>query len=618
MAENEQFTKYWWEEPKTTVHETLFSILRFLDQNQGYRREMDLRHIRLYGNLNVLGLSAYTYAKSDFAGGSSQVDRVTLNVVQSCCDTATQKIAKNKPKPTFLTEGGNPELKRRAKNLTKFVQGQFYATRMYEQAPIVFLHGTVLGTGAMKIYREKDQIKIEPTLAAELRVDDAEAMYGKPRSLYQIKAIPKEALARIYPEYAFQIKTAKLSEISHVFHPNLSDCVQVVEAWHLGSEENPGRHVIAIENCTLLDEPWTKDYFPFAFIRWSPRLLGFFGQGLAEQLTGLQIAINKILRDIQVAFHLFKPKLIVKHGSKILKAHLNNEIGTVIETQGEPPIPAPMSAVPQEWFSHLFWLYQRAYEIAGISQLSANSQKPAGLNSGKALREFNDIETERFILVGQAWEQFFMEAARQMIDLAKEISEEYPDFAVTVRGRSSIERIRWEDVNLEADKYVLQVFPTSSLSSTPSGRLQDIQELIQAGFIDRASAMDLLDLPDLEAFMSRVNAPIRNIEKQIADILEKGEEGYRPPEPFQNLQLALTMFQEAYLQAVDDGEGEDRLELLRRWMAQAKETMDQAQPQQAPAQVGQPTAAPMPAQKSDLIPNVPGAVGAMPSPGMMG
>ena len=108
MAENEQFAKYWWEEPKTTVHETLFSILRFLDQNQGYRREMDLRHIRLYGNLNVLGLSAYTYAKSDFAGGSSQVDRVTLNVVQSCCDTATQKIAKNKPKPTFLTEGGNP------------------------------------------------------------------------------------------------------------------------------------------------------------------------------------------------------------------------------------------------------------------------------------------------------------------------------------------------------------------------------------------------------------------------------------------------------------------------------------------------------------------------------
>jgi hypothetical protein len=39
-------------------------------------------------------------------------------------------------------------------------------------------------------------------------------------------------------------------------------------------------------------EDYDKSYFPFTFFRWSPRLTGFWGDSLANRLTGNQIEIK--------------------------------------------------------------------------------------------------------------------------------------------------------------------------------------------------------------------------------------------------------------------------------------------------------------------------------------
>ena len=52
------------------------------------------------------------------------------------------------------------------------------------------------------------------------------------------------------------------------------------------------------------------------------RPVGFFGQGLAEQLQGLQLEINKTLRTIQVSMHLVSvPKQLVEASSKLVSSH---------------------------------------------------------------------------------------------------------------------------------------------------------------------------------------------------------------------------------------------------------------------------------------------------------
>ena len=60
---------------------------------------------------------------------------------------------------------------------------------------------------------------------------------------------------------------------------SVSDLVMVVEGWHLRSGKNmtDGRHTLACSSGSLLDEEYTKDRFPFTFLHYSPRLLGFLG-----------------------------------------------------------------------------------------------------------------------------------------------------------------------------------------------------------------------------------------------------------------------------------------------------------------------------------------------------
>jgi hypothetical protein len=319
---------------------------------------------------------------------------------------------------------------------------------------------------------------------------------------------------------------------------------------------------------------------------------------------GIQIEINKILRDIQITMHLYKPKYLIEAGSKIIKAHLNNEIGGLVYWQGiKPEIMVPV-AVPQEWFAHLDNLYQKAYQIAGVSQLSSQAQKPQGLNSGKAIREFNDIESERHILAGKAWEQFHLDASDLMIDCAMDIAEEYGDHEVMTREKDRVLKVKWSEIDLKEDQYMMQAYPTSFLSKTPAGKLQDVIELSQAGFLDKEASLKLLDFPDLQGITKYLTAGTDDIMRVIEEITYEGK--YSRPEPFQKLDWGIKMVQSAYLWARDNKVPESRLNMLRNWMEEAHRLLQTAQaaamPPAGPEQ-GMP-AAPMPIPQNEMLPQV--------------
>ena len=600
---------YWWEEPKDQAHESIFGVVRFLRGNQSWIHEAHNRHQRLYGNLNVLGLSAQAYSNTAILG--QNMDRFGLNIVQSMCDTVTQKIAKNRPRPMFLTEGGDWSKQKKAKQLTKFIDGMFYKTKVYAKTPKIFRDATVFGSGFVKILRKGKEISIERVFPGHVIVDETEGQEGNPRSMYQVEFIPREYAKKMWPEFADKIQSCSDAEMNMPKHKSLSNMVSVVEAWHLPANEDSkdGRHIICVDNCTMIDEVYTRDYFPLIKQDWSERLKGYMGQGLAEQLTGLQVEINKILRDIQVTMHLFKPSVLLEMGSKVVKTQINNEIGRMTWFSGTPPQIQKGEAVPAEWFAHLENLYRKSYEIAGVSAMSAQSTKPAGLNSGKALREYNDIESERFILIGQAWEELHLEIARHMIDLAQEIAEEFGNFDVMVKNQDKLEKISWKEVNMKGEEFMMQLYPTSFFSKTPSGKFQDVTELAQAGFIPKDAALKLLDFPDLESYTKYANAPQEDLYRQIELIVEHGE--YHPPEPFQNLQLGVKLFQSAYLWAKTASVPEDKLEMLRRWSEEANQMVmkagqqmadQQAQMQQGAAPQGPAMARGEVAPRNDLMP----------------
>lgn len=598
---------YYWYKQKTEPHKYIFPYVTAISARQIQTQTENVKHMRLYGNKEYNGLSQFNYMQAE--NSYSVQNRVTLNVIQSMVDTAVSKITKNKPKPYFLTDDGDFTLKRKAEKLTKFAEGQFYSTKLYSIMPRIFSDACIFGTGALKIYRDGTKIKAERVFIDELTVDDNEAIYGEPRQLHQRKWINKDVLAAAYPKYKGAIESCV-----DMNNPNIDascrsgDMLLVVESWHLRSSETSkdGKHVICINNETLCNEEYDKDYFPFVFSRWAERPLGFWGQGIAEQLTGIQLEMNKILRTIQVSMHLVSvPKMLVEASSKILSTHLNNKIGGIIKWAGTKPEFSTLGSVPAELFTQLDRLYTRSFEIIGLSQLSAQSQKPSGLNSGKAMRTYNEIETERFMACAKRYEQTFLDACEIMIDYAKDIAEETNNYEVKVPGSDFLKTIKWEDVSMENDQYMMQIFPTSALSSTPSARLAEVQELMQAGLVSKEDGMKLLDFPDLKSYYNMTNSGVEDIERQIELMVDKME--YQAPEPFQNLQYGLKKMQQAYLMYKSQNAPDELLELFRQWMSDANELLVIAS--QPPEPVG--PSAPMPGEPVGTV-DPTGQAGQMP------
>lgn len=601
-----KLTARWWT-VEENVHEHLFPLVQSIEQRQGAIRTQNLRHARLYSNLEIYGLQMGLFSRANTQAVVN--NRVTFNVVKSCIDTAASKIAKMRPRPMFLTIGGDEGLQRQAKNLTLFMDGAFEAGKVYASMQRGFVDAGVFGTGATKFYKEGRKVMTERVLIDEIIVDETEAMYGEPLTLYQTKFINRDTLCEMFPAFKTQIMDAAVGVTADWVTDKTFDRIRVVEAWkrpsYVGAKD--GRHCIVISNATLENKKYTKDYFPFVFQRWNYKLTGFFGCGLAEELVGNQLEINKLLRTVQLAMHYCAvPRVFVDVTSNINTAHINNDVGGIVKFQGNPPIFNTSPVMPAEVYAHIENLVKKAYEISGISLLSAQSKKPSGLDSGAALREYQDIESERFQLVGQRYEDAHMEASKIIFDMYKDMGGN--DIEMTAEDGKYVRKIKWDEVDLDLNQCVLRVFPTSILPTQPAGKLQKVQELMQAGLLDRETGLKLLDFPDLEGSMTIRLAAVKNAEAVVAKILEDGEAVQ--PEPYMNLDYAKAYAQNAYLDAQIRNVSEDKLELLRQFITNCDSLKHQATPQpQSPVPGaeagGAPMAQPMAPPVSDLVQNVP-------------
>lgn len=590
----------WYLEEKP--HDAIAAVIRTLDDTQSIRSANNLRYARLYGNLDIVGLSPMEYFRTGGGGPTVLGSRLTWNVVKSMVDTVTSKIAKNKPRPVFLTDDGDWDLQQKAQGMTQWVQGVFYETKYYEKAPVSFRDCGIFGGGYLKIFKKDGRPFCERVIQEEIIVDAAAAVYGNPRDMFQKKTYDRNDLIAMFPEQEQQIRAAQ-SYWSRSGHAatTTNDLVEVIEGWHLPNPDgSAGVHCIVIQNATLLREPYKRKRFPFVMIPWTPPIVGFYPIGLAEELIGIQLEINKLLRQIQLSHHLLAvPKVFIEASSDVVSAHINNEVGSIVKYRGTMPEVRSFQTVHPEIYQHLDRLYSRAYEIAGVSVLSAQSKKPAGLDSGKALREFSDIESERFAITQQRWEQMAVDAASHFVELA----EIEGGFRVLAPEKDAARYVDFKDVKLDEMAYVLRCYPDNFLPETPAGKIQSATELIQNGLLDREVAVSLLDFPDLKGAINIQTAAYRDAMCRISLILSKGQ--YEPADPFSDIALCKRLGQAHYLDAKVKGVPKARLELLRRWILDCArmeaETTAAAQPPTTPVLSAQTLAggSPVPGQAAN-------------------
>ncbi len=603
-------TPRWWEVEESELAQSVIDVGESLKDNSGERLEALIRYARLYENVEIGSLNGREFSDAVIRQIVLGSGMMSLNVGAMCVDTLTAKITKNHPCPNFLTTNGSWDKQIKARSLNDWAKGFFYQTKVYEEARPVFVDGCVYGTGFLQVYEGEDgKLCCERVLPSEIFIDELDGHYGRPRQMLRRKFVARDVLIRMFPKYAQEIIDSGKKERLDVPGSTsevIDNTVEVWEAWHLpsGSKAKDGKHVIAINKCTLFCESWKIERFPFVTYRFKKRTVGFHGKGVIETVQGTQLELNRTVRSIsQQMRRKGKGRTYVQIGSKVVPSHLtNNDGGDIIMYTGAVPQDAAHNVIAPEEFNYILQLKQQALQDVGLSELSVSAKKPSGLDAAVALREYNDIESERFAPQHQDWEKFFLDYTELSIDL---ITKQYgwKAYKVLVPGRRDLLEVDWADIDLDRDSYIMQMWPVSSLPQTPAAKYQKVKEMMTDGFIDKAQAQKLLEYPDTDAESRLLNAVVDDVDFTISAILDKPQPELLPLEPYQNLDLLIQRAVQQYLAARHRGCPEDRLSMLRNLIDNA--TAQKAQMMAPP---------PMPPPDAGMGPP-PMAAGAPPMPG---
>lgn len=501
------------------------------------------------------------------------ISRLARNQLRSICKTAQARILSLKPVPFYCSEGGDFDLRNRLELLNEAVAGLFVSTRFDDDyAALMVLHACLLGTGHVKVYPQGGRVRIERVYPWEVFVDQLDGLYGEPRTLYQVRWLDRPVLSSLWgssPRAKEAIRDAPTDRAEWAgWVRGLGEPVRVIEAWHLPDDDGKGgRHVIALDNATLLDEEWAEPEFPIVTYRWSDAEDGYWPDGLGHELYGKQLEINRITDAITETIRRCAwPRVYVEHSAQVSAQQLDNQVGAIVRYRGVMPQTVTAQGLTAEARAHLADLVQSCYDDTGISAYATTSTKPAGLQSGRALRIYADQQDGRLRDPGEKWTAARVAVGRAMVRAMRVIAAENPKAEILFtdpKGRS-IRRITWSEVDVPDNRLEMICQPVSSLPQTPGAKAALLDELYNGGAVTLDEYREGLDLPDVKALTDPSRAPRRAIEKSLDVICKTAT--YVSPEPFFPLEMARTLAAQRYCQAFVDDASEDVLALLRRYV----------------------------------------------------
>lgn len=581
----------WWEADKDAVHDSVLRYVWDIDRRQSAMFERFVRLEALYDPNSVAAGSATAF---------NDQSQIVDNHIASTVDTVTAVVAASEIRPRFMTDDGDWSTQQRAKSLGWYMEALGKQTKLLRKSVSAFKEAAKKGTGILKVYADAfGRPTADHVLVEDIVVDEAEMRSGgSPRQLHQRRCnVDRTALKAQFPQYTKQIDAAQTGQTGRQFRswagrPISAYEVVVIESWRLpiGCEDDagyvPGRHVIVIDGCTLLDEDWHKPWFPFAVMNWSSRPTSWYGIGLAERIAGHQRASNK--RNWQIDRQLDQhavPTTYVRPADAGIAVRTTSRLGTIAVVKADIPQTVIPQAVSAETYGHLDRLAAGAYENSGVSRMAAQSYKPAGLDSGVALREYRDQTTQRFATQEKDFERMVLDAFMLLVDVCKDLGSDAPDLW---RAGKYGYKLKWSKVDVGTAS--IQIAAASTLSRTPAGRIQTVLEWAQAGLISQDETRRLLNHPDLERTVSLYTAAIEDIEGMIEEIEESEGKAIVVPEPYQNLDMLVKRMTMAYLRDKRFDAPEEVLEAFRDVIVQAQQMLNSTQAAAAPM------GAPMPAE----------------------
>lgn len=449
-----------------------------------------------YTDAQVVGY----YQAGTFDIESDTTSMIQENVIGSCISTLTSKIASQKARPFFNTVNGT------FKDMQVVKQAQEYFDNLYDEINAnkvitnAFRDSCIFDKGI--IYIDYINCHFENVLPWQVYFDPREVTYGKiTKVAWEQKDVPVSYLS---PSEANKIS---------------GDATTIWHYWDINSHEY-ARYLPDIQKFTKTT--YDKDAIPFYVMNYENPVKGNSSQSVVDLLYGIQNCIDNILVKMKDASELGRPLHFVMPEQSTAKVKkLTNRVGEIITYspipgQTTPPVMTVTDPVMDpSWQQWLQQLKQDAYELVGISQLSAMSQKPQGLNSGVGLSTLEDIESDRF-------EVQLNNVIRAYTDIAKLCISLFNKDTILPKIKTR-KNIAWEDIKNVYDKMTIQFSAAENLSKDPSTKLQQLQSLAAAGLIPQSRIASLMELPDIQQGYSFANNALNAVLTVIDECIEQNK-----------------------------------------------------------------------------------------------
>ena len=427
----------------------------------------------------------------------------SINVIKSCIDTLTSKIAQSKVRPFFNCINGTFKDINVCKNAQQYFDQYFDIEEVNKKVSMAFRDACIFDHGV--IYVDSETKSITKALPWQVFVRPAELTYNNvTRAYYCQNDYPVSMLPEKYRNKVLKANPDQEYVTYGIYYDTVDQCkaVYISELDFVEIEKYEGNRV------------------PFIFLWYNNPIHGGSSVSVVDMLYGIQKEVNTLMSKVKDASQL-SPALtfFLPDDATIKSTQLNNRVGNVItykatsDMSGSPVTVATPNFIDSQYIELINNLKETAYEMVGISQLSAQSKKPSGLNSGIALQTVEDVESERF-------EEQLNQVIRCYVEIAKTCLRVFPKEETILPDTPNRLDVRWKDIVDEEKKMQIQFSAADSLSKDPSTKLQQLQQLAQVGVIPQERIAQFMELPDLEGGYSLSNNAINAVLSVIRDCIE--------------------------------------------------------------------------------------------------
>ena len=489
----------------------------------------------------------------------------SINVIKSCIDTLTSKIAQSKVRPFFNCINGTFKDINVCKNAQQYFDQYFDIEEVNKKVSMAFRDACIFDHGV--IYVDGETKSITKALPWQVFVRPAELTYNNiTRAYYCQNDYPVSMLPEKYRNKVLKANKDQEYVTYGIYYDTVDQCraVYISELDFVEIEKYEGNRV------------------PFIFLWYNNPIHGGSSVSVVDMLYGIQREVNTLMSKVKDASQL-SPALtfFLPDDATIKSTQLNNRVGNVItykatsDMSGSPVTVATPNFIDSQYIELINNLKETAYEMVGISQLSAQSKKPTGLNSGIALQTVEDVESERF-------EEQLNQVIRCYVEIAKTCLRVFPKEETILPDTPNRLDVRWRDIVDEEKKMQIQFSAADSLSKDPSTKLQQLQQLAQVGVIPRERIAQFMELPDLEGGYSLSNNAINAVLSVIRDCIES--DNYDVPDyipiPMLKTEIINTQLSLRAANFIKNQKDIEKLNQLYNVVVQMEQQMNQPTPEE--------------------------------------